>query len=142
MKRTTTLAPALWLVLCPAVAQTTTDRGTGEANTQAPPQTGQPPVEMSLLDPRIGSWEATIRTEPSEGLPKGGIDKGLRETNVLSPLVVVETDLLIKVAQGAEWGDQNPPCAELADDTVQAVNLFQSPIAFPALLWRQGAETT
>ena len=77
MKRTPILAPALLLVWCPAVAQTTTDHGTREADAQAPAQTGQPPPEMSLLSPRIGRLEATIRTEPSEGLPNGGIDKCL-----------------------------------------------------------------
>jgi hypothetical protein len=77
MNRTTILVPALLLVLCPAVAQRTTDHGTGEGNAQAPTQTGQPSAEMSLLHPRIGRWEATIRTEPSEGLPNGGVDKGL-----------------------------------------------------------------
>ena len=33
-----------------------------------------------------------------------GIDKGLRETNVLLSLLDVETYLLIKVAEGPEWG--------------------------------------
>ena len=47
-----------------------------------------------------------------------GIDKGLRETNVLSSLLVVETYLLIKVAEGPEWGNQNPLCAELVNHTV------------------------
>ena len=65
-----------------------------------------------------------------------GIDKGLRETNIPSSLLVIETYLLIKVAEGPEWGYQNPLCAELVDDTVQAVNILQSPAAFLALLWR------
>lgn len=63
-----------------------------------------------------------------------GIDKGLRKPNVLSSLLVIETYLLIKVAEGPEWGYQNPLCAELVDDTVQAVDLLQSPVAFLALL--------
>jgi len=42
----------------------------------APPDPSKPPAEMSLLYPRIGRWEATIRTEPGEGLPNGGLDKG------------------------------------------------------------------
>jgi hypothetical protein len=77
MKRTTLLGPALWLLLWPAVAQTTTDHETRQANAPTPPPTARPPAEMSLLDPRIGRWEATIRTEPSESRPSGGIDKGL-----------------------------------------------------------------
>ena len=47
-----------------------------------------------------------------------GIDKCLRETNVLSSLLIIETYLLIKVAEGPEWGYQNPLCTELVDDTV------------------------
>lgn len=47
-----------------------------------------------------------------------GIDKGLRKTNVLSSLLVIETYLLIKVAEGPEWGYQNPLYAELVDDSV------------------------
>lgn len=33
-----------------------------------------------------------------------GIDKGLRKTNVLSSMLVIETYLLIKAAEGPEWG--------------------------------------
>ncbi len=46
------------------------------------------------------------------------IEKGLRKTNVLLSLLVIETYLLIKVVEGPEWGYRNPPCAELVDDTV------------------------
>src|ERR1700730_6386956 len=61
-----------------------------------------------------------------------GIDKGLRETNVLSSLLVIEMYLLSKVAKGPEWGYQNPLCAELVNHAVQAVNLLQPPVAFLA----------
>jgi len=47
-----------------------------------------------------------------------GIDNGLCETNVLLSLLVIEMYLLINVAEGPEWGYQNPLCAELVDDTV------------------------
>jgi hypothetical protein len=32
---------------------------------------------MSLLYPRIGTWQVTIRTMPNKDLPSGGIDKGV-----------------------------------------------------------------
>ncbi|WP_233842596.1 hypothetical protein [Dyella sp. 2HG41-7] len=36
-----------------------------------------PLAQMSLLYPRIGTWQVTIRTMPSKSLPSGGVDKGV-----------------------------------------------------------------
>lgn len=40
------------------------------------PASAQPPAQMSQLYPRIGTWQVTIRTQPGENSPQGGIDKG------------------------------------------------------------------
>jgi hypothetical protein len=45
------------------------------------------------------------------------MDIGLRETNVLSFLLVIEAYLLVKVAEGSEWGHQKTLSAELVNDT-------------------------
>jgi hypothetical protein len=35
------------------------------------------PAEMNKLYPRIGEWQATIRTMPGPGSPEGGVDQGV-----------------------------------------------------------------
>ncbi len=80
MKRTTILSSAFLLLACPAIAQTKAEQDTREANPSTPVPSGKPPAEMALLYPRIGRWEATIRTVSGEGLANGGIDKGMMTT--------------------------------------------------------------
>ena len=77
MKKSIILNNALLFLLCLVFADTKADNSARKTKAPSPITTGKPPAEMSLLYPRIGRWEVTIRTEPSEGLPRGGIDKGM-----------------------------------------------------------------
>jgi hypothetical protein len=63
----------LWLLIAAANAD---DNG-HKARARTSMSKSKPPDEMALLYPRIGRWKTTIRTEPSESLPKGGIDEGV-----------------------------------------------------------------
>jgi hypothetical protein len=64
---TTICAPALWA------------GNDGNANVAAAPAatSAQPPAQMSLLYPRIGTWQVTIRTQPGKDATQGGLDKGV-----------------------------------------------------------------
>lgn len=75
MNTLTTLIGILLISACPAAMA---GHGAGkDATTVSPAASATPPSQMSLLYPRIGTWQVTIRTMPSKSLPSGGIDKGV-----------------------------------------------------------------
>jgi hypothetical protein len=74
-------APCLLLLLASAgaaakvaapatVGETDAKVSSTAADTRVPPQ-------MELLYPRIGQWQATIRTLPGPASPRGGVDEGV-----------------------------------------------------------------
>ena len=76
MKKLSIVMILLLLPLLLAIAMTKAGGDRRNSNS-VPPTSSGPPSEMSVLYPRIGRWEATIRSQPNAELPKGGIDKGL-----------------------------------------------------------------
>lgn len=64
------LISALLLATYAPVASAISDSKTETAS-------AQPAAQMSQLYPRIGTWQVTIHTQPSQGSPQGGIDKGV-----------------------------------------------------------------
>jgi hypothetical protein len=74
-------APCLLLLLASAgaaakvaapatVGETDAKVSSTAADTRVPPQ-------MNLLYPRVGQWQATIRTLPGPASPRGGVDEGV-----------------------------------------------------------------
>ncbi|MBE1162295.1 hypothetical protein [Dyella acidiphila] len=75
MKTSTTLIGLLVMSACSAAMAS---HGGGTDTSTAPVATSATaPSQMSLLYPRIGTWQVVIRTVPSKSLPKGGLDKGV-----------------------------------------------------------------
>jgi hypothetical protein len=75
MKTSMALISLLSLSIC-STAMAGHDGGKGVST--VPAATGAaPPAQMSLLYPRIGTWQVTIRTVPGKSLPSGGMDKGV-----------------------------------------------------------------
>lgn len=64
------LISTLLLTIYAPVASAATDSKAEAASTQ-------PPAQTALLYPRIGTWQVTIRTQPSKDSPQGGTDKGV-----------------------------------------------------------------
>src|SRR3954471_8736793 len=42
----------------------------------AAPEMPKPPAEIEKMMAMVGTWSATIKTEPGPWMPKGGTDKG------------------------------------------------------------------
>jgi len=51
---------------------------TGHEHAKAPatPEMPKPPAEIGKMMAMVGTWSATIKTEPGPWMPKGGTDKG------------------------------------------------------------------
>lgn len=80
-------------------------------------------------------WEDTYSCQVAIGdSDLTGIEKGPWQTDVIWSLLVIEKNLFINVAEGPQWGVCNPHYTASADETVQTVNLIQSPITFLVLL--------
>lgn len=81
MKPSVSLICVPLLSICvSATAQESAASGSNDkkdAATAAASAGAKPPAQMSLLDPRIGTWRVTIRTQPGKSLPAGGIDQGV-----------------------------------------------------------------
>jgi hypothetical protein len=75
MKTSNTLAGLLLLSVCQTTMAGHDEGKVASATTAAAMATV--PAQMSLLYPRIGTWQVTIRTMPNKSLPSGGIDKGV-----------------------------------------------------------------
>ncbi|GLQ99394.1 hypothetical protein [Dyella mobilis] len=75
MKTLTPLIGFLLVSVCPSVMAGHDGGKDASATTNA--ASGAPAAQMSLLYPRIGTWQVTIRTMPSKSLPSGGMDKGV-----------------------------------------------------------------
>jgi hypothetical protein len=75
MKTLNTLAGLLLLSVCRATMAAHDEGNVASATTTA--AIAPVPAQMSLLYPRIGTWQVTIRTMPNKNLPSGGIDKGV-----------------------------------------------------------------
>ncbi|WP_266158717.1 hypothetical protein [Dyella silvatica] len=80
MKGLITLICAVFVMPCMAA----TGKASATADDKAPPLATNAPAEMSLLYPRIGQWNVTIRTLPGKSSPKGGVDHGVM-TNTKGP---------------------------------------------------------
>ena len=75
MKTLNTLAGVLLLSVCQAAMAGHDEGKVGSATTTSAMATV--PAQMSLLYPRVGTWQVIIRTMPNESLPSGGIDRGV-----------------------------------------------------------------
>jgi hypothetical protein len=75
MKTPMTLIALLVISACSAAMAGSA--GGKDASTVPAAPGAVPPTQMSLLYPRIGTWQVTIRTLPGKSLPNGGVDKGV-----------------------------------------------------------------
>lgn len=73
-----TLTPLIGFLLVSACQAAMAGHDGGkEASAATKAASAAPAAQMSLLYPRIGTWQVTIRTMPSKNLPSGGVDKGV-----------------------------------------------------------------